>query len=243
MAPFRHRIKHYLIDLASSDGTREYLDSFVATTNGGVLLSQAGTGLYPALNQAINAALVDPAVTHIGFLHSDDRIFPKHFGPYLSHIESSPCDFFYSNIEYHDKHGRIVRVWNAGKFSMRKLKTGWMPPHTSVVATKRVYAELGVYDPAFGTAADYEWLVRVLSSNNINVSYYPHRTVSMLVGGASSATFATRIRANAMDGKVWADRSRLASWLIRLCKPLRKIQQFGALLRFATSSVTEKIQT
>jgi glycosyltransferase len=113
---------------------------------------------------------------------------------------------------------------------MRKLKTGWMPPHTSVVVRKRIYADFGLYDPAFGTAADYEWVVRVLSSDTITVSYYPQRTLSMLVGGASNRTLATRIRANAMDGKVWADRSLLASWLIRVCKPMRKVLQFRPLL-------------
>src|SRR5205807_8837066 len=73
-ASFRHKIKHYLIDAASSDGTREYLESFVMTTGNGVLLSQRGTGLYPALNQAVTAALADPEVTHIGFPPSDDRL-------------------------------------------------------------------------------------------------------------------------------------------------------------------------
>ncbi|TLZ32560.1 MAG: glycosyltransferase, partial [Gammaproteobacteria bacterium] len=155
-ASFRHKIKHYLIDAASSDGTREYLESFVMTTGNSVLLSQRGTGLYPALNQAVTAALADPEVTHIGFLHSDDRLISTQFDEYLSHIGSSRCDFFYSNIEYHDTRDRRVRVWNAGRFSLFKLKTGWMPPHTSVVVATCIYRDFGVYNPAFGTAADYE---------------------------------------------------------------------------------------
>jgi glycosyltransferase involved in cell wall biosynthesis len=232
-APFRPKIKHYLIDAASSDGTREYLASFVTTTGNSVLLSQTGTGLYPALNQAVRAALADPKVTHIGFLHSDDRLISTQFDEYLSHVSSSSCDFFYSDIEYHDKHDRRVRTWNAGRFSMFKLKTGWMPPHTSVVVAKRIYRDFGVYDPAFGTAADYEWIVRVLSSNNASVSYYPKRTLSMLVGGASGATLAARLRANAMDGRAWADGSLTQSSLIRVTKPLRKVFQFRALLQSA----------
>jgi len=227
-ASFRHKVKHYLIDAASSDGTREYLASFVTTTGNGVLLSQTGTGLYPALNQAVTAALADPEVTHIGFLHSDDRLISTQFDEYLSHIDSSRCDFFYSDIEYHDKHDRRFRVWNAGRFSMFKLKTGWMPPHTSVVVAKRIYRDFGVYNPAFGTAADYEWIVRVLSSNRASVSYYSQRTLTMLVGGASGATLAARLRANAMDGKAWAGRSPTEAWLIRVSKPLRKVLQFRA---------------
>ena len=229
-APFRHKLKHYLIDAASSDGTREYLESFVTTTGNSVLLSQTGTGLFRALNQAVTAALADPEVTHIGFLHSDDRLISTQFDEYLSHIDSSRCDFLYSDIEYHDKHDRRFRVWNAGRFSIFKLRTGWMPPHTSVVVATRIYRDFGVYNPAFGTAADYEWIVRVLSSNNASVSYYPQRTLSMLVGGASGATLAARLRANAMDGEAWADRSLAQSSLIRVMKPMRKVLQFNALL-------------
>ena len=228
-APFRHKIKHYLIDAASSDGTRKYLESFATTTGNSILLSQTGTGLYPALNQGVTAALADPEVTHIGFLHSDDRLISTQFDEYLSHIDSSRCDFFYSDIEYHDKHDRRFRIWNTGRFSMFKLKTGWMPPHTSVVVAKRIYRDFGVYDAEFGTAADYEWIVRVLSSNRVSVSYFPQRTLTMLVGGASGATLAGRLRANAMDGKVWADHSRTRARLIRISKPLRKVLQFRAL--------------
>ena len=124
-ASFRHKIKHYLIDAASSDGTREDLASFATTTGNNILLSQTGIGLYTALNQAVTAALADPEVTHIGFLHSDDRLISTQFDQYLSHIASSRCDFFYSDIEYHDKDDRRVRVRNTGRLSMFKLKTGW----------------------------------------------------------------------------------------------------------------------
>ena len=236
-ASCRHKVKHYLIDAASSDGTREYLESFVTTTGNSVLLSQRGTGLYRALNQAVTVALADPQVTHIGFLHSDDRLISTQFAEYLSHIDSSRCAFFYSDIEYHDKHNRRFRVWNAGRFSTFKLRTGWMPPHTSVVVAKRIYRDFGVYNPAFGTAADYEWIVRVLSSNNASVSYYPKRTLSMLLGGASGATLAARLRANAMDGKAWADRSLTEAWLIRVSKPLRKVLQFRAFPQAGNATV------
>jgi hypothetical protein len=123
-APFRHKIKHYLIDAASSDGTREYPASFVPTIKSSVLLSQTGTNIYPALNQAVTAALADSEVTHIGFLYSHDRFISTQLDKYLSHINFSRCDFFFSGIEYHDDRHRRVRVWNAGLFSMFKLKTG-----------------------------------------------------------------------------------------------------------------------
>lgn len=224
--PIKDKIKHYFVDATSSDGTLEYLQSFIRTTDNAVLLPQTGTGLYPALNQGIRTALTDPAVSHIGLLHSDDRLISATFGEYVSLISRNQADIFYSDIEFHDHHDRRVRVWRSGRFSMLKLRTGWMPPHTSVIVAKRIYLECGLYDDKFGTAADYHWLVRVLSCNH-GVFYFPQRTLTMRVGGASSETLAARFRANAMDGKVWADRSLAQSLLVRVCKPFRKVSQFS----------------
>ena len=56
--------------------------------------------------------------------------------------------------------------------------------------------------------------------------YFPKRTVSMLAGGASNENFKARLRANAMDGRVWAGHSVLQAALIRALKPARKVGQF-----------------
>lgn len=222
----RDRVKSFFVDGNSSDGSLEYLRSYVEQTPNAVLLAQTGEGLYPALNQGIQAALDDPDVSHIGMLHSDDKLISTAFERYLSIIENDPAMIFYSGIEFHDASGKRVRGWDSGKFSRFKLHTGWMPPHTSMIVAKSVYQKLGSYDPEFGTAADYEWIVRVLSEHGESTRYFPERTLTMLVGGASSESLQARLRANAMDGKVWGHKSRLQSLLIRLLKPMRKLGQF-----------------
>jgi len=168
----------------------------------------------------------DEDVRYIGLLHSDDRIVTRNFQEYLAAIDEGCDDVYYSDIQYHDSGNKVVRIWRSGRFSSLKLHTGWMPPHTSMIVSKKIYEQVGLYDPSFGTAADYEWIVRLLASENNGIHYFPKRTVSMLVGGASNASLKARLRANAMDGAVWADRSTLQSALIRVCKPVRKIGQF-----------------
>jgi len=222
----RDRVKSIFVDGGSTDGVVEYLKSHIEGTGNAVLLAQKGTGLYQALNQGIQAALDDPEVTHIGMLHGDDKLIPLAFERYLSVIESDPALVFYSDIEFHDPSGMRVRNWDSGEFSRFKLNTGWMPPHTGMIVAKYVYQKLGLYNPDFGTASDYEWVVRVLSEFGENSRYFPERTVTMRVGGASSASLKARLRANAMDGKVWQGRSWLQSLAIRLLKPMRKLGQF-----------------
>ena len=223
------RVKHFFIDGASTDGTVEFLNNFADNTDNAVVQTQCDAGLYQALNQGIQVAMDDPGVTHIGFLHSDDRLLPDSYGEYLSKIEIRTEEIFYSDIEFHDSFGNVARVWQSGKFSKFKLNTGWMPPHTSMIVAKSVYQDLGLYYPNFGTAADYEWIVRVLSARSDSVYYFPKRTLTMLVGGASSAGMKARFRANAMDGEVWAGRSRMQAAMIRALKPMRKLRQFVVL--------------
>src|ERR1700726_3690950 len=61
-ASFRHKVKHYLIDAASSDGTREYLASFVTTTGNGVLLRPRRTSRTGNTGIEAVGVIVFPAV-------------------------------------------------------------------------------------------------------------------------------------------------------------------------------------
>lgn len=223
------RVKHFFVDGESTDGTKEYLTHYAQDKCNVNIQAQIGTGLYQAINQGVEAAIHDRNVRYIGLLHSDDRLITDNYQEYLFEIDRSRTDVYYSDIQFHDSDDRTIRVWKSGRYSRVKFHTGWMPPHTSMIVSKSVYQEVGLYNPAFGTAADYEWIVRILATKHDTIQYFPKRTVSMLVGGASNASLKARLRANAMDGKVWASHSRLQSALIRVCKPMRKIGQFVTL--------------
>jgi glycosyltransferase involved in cell wall biosynthesis len=224
--PVVNEIKHVFIDGGSTDRTLEMLGAYRQRHSSVCVLQQNEKGLYQALNEALQFAIKDDDVSHIGFLHSDDLLMDDVYPRYARAILASDADLSYSDICYHNASGDIVRVWRSRNFSRFKLNTGWMPPHTSVVAKKQVYEDYGLFNPRFGTAADYEWLVRVLSNKDVSVYYHPERTVSMQTGGASNASFRSRLKANAMDGAVWADKSVLRASLIRVLKPARKVGQY-----------------
>ena len=80
----RGQVKSVFVDGKSTDGTFEYLASYVDRTTNAVLLAQEVSGLYPALNQGVLAAINDPEVTHIGMLHSDDKLNSTAFAIYLA---------------------------------------------------------------------------------------------------------------------------------------------------------------
>ena len=226
VAAISDQIRQVFVDGNSTDGTLEYLQEYASRNHNAFVLTQVGRGLYQALNQALQVICEDSSISYIGLLHSDDRVITENYRRYIATIQQTNAEIFYSDIETHDSTGKITRRWIAGRFSSFKLNTGWMPPHTSMIVARSVYQEMGLYDPSFGTAADYEWIVRILSEKNHRISYFPHRTISMRTGGASNASVAARIRANAMDSRVWHKKSRAQAAVIRILKPLRKTGQF-----------------
>ena len=222
----RTPVRHIFVDGKSSDGTAEYLADYALESDHVSVHAQHGKGLYDALNQGVQEALKDKDVRYVGLLHSDDYVVPESFDRYVVSIATNQAQVNFSDIEFRNDEGNVVRTWTAGEFSTFKLNTGWMPPHTSMIVSREIYEQYSLYNADFGTAADYDWIVRVLSSEADQPAYFPEVTVAMRTGGASNASLGARLRANAMDGRVWSQRSRIQAAMIRFMKPARKINQF-----------------
>jgi hypothetical protein len=79
---------------------------------------------------------------------------------------------------------------------------------------------------AFGSAADYELMLRFLVKHRVTTAYIPHVQVKMRTGGASNASLKNRLKANRMDRKAWeVNGLKPYPWTV-MAKPLRKIGQF-----------------
>jgi glycosyltransferase len=121
---------------------------------------------------------------------------------------------------------RVVRYWRSGEFDPRKFYWGWMPPHPTFFVRRSVYEKYGGFNLDLGTAADYELMLRFLLRHKISTAYLPEILIRMRSGGASNATLAKRIKANAMDRKAWeVNGLKPLPWTLMM-KPLRKLGQW-----------------
>ena len=77
-----------------------------------------------------------------------------------------------------------------------------------------------------GTAADYEFLLRILAVNRIRALYLRTLIAVMRVGGVSSSSLQARLRANRMDRKAWAVNGLQPRPWTRLAKPIRKSTRY-----------------
>ena len=214
-----------MIDGGSVDGALEKIHA--ARLDNAVVLSEPDQGLYDALNKGLELAQGDV----IGFLHADDFLADNSvLADVAARFDSSGnrIDACYGDLVYvrHDNPACVVRYWKSNPYDPRRFYHGWMPPHPTFFARRRVYKQYGNFNLEMGTAADYELMLRFLLKYGLVCRYIPRILVKMRTGGVSNASLANRLRAHSHDHRAWrVNGLRPAPWTLYL-KPLSKIVQY-----------------
>ena len=227
-------VEHLILDGASHDGTLECLAEYESQrhsndTASGVrrtVISKPDRGLYDALNDGLAKAGGDL----IGLLNADDFLASHEvLARILDLLSASATDGVYGDLLYvKSRKGRLVqhRYWRSGDYGPRALRTGWMPPHPTVYLRRKVYEKAGNFRPDFGSAADYEFMVRLMRLPGLTLAYLPEVLVCMEAGGLSNCSLAARWRAHRADWRAWKENRLSTGFLSLPLKPLRKVPQF-----------------
>lgn len=220
MQSYAH-IEHIIIDGNSSDKT---LDIINANMDGiSVFKSEADLGIYDAMNKGIRMA----TGSVVGMLNADDYLANEHVLKDIAQLfKSTDTDIVYADLDYLNKKGEVVRKWRSGKFSSSRFNFGWMPPHPTFYARKECFDKFGLYQLNYGTAADYELMLRFMYRKPVKVTYLNKVTVNMVAGGVSNSTFKNRFKAWKGDWKAMRANHLRIPMLSLPLKPLRKIIQF-----------------
>ena len=217
-------IESVVIDGASTDGTRQILETYRDRID--VLVSERDGGIYDALNKGIRHATGDV----VGFLHADDVLAdPGVLARIAQAFEDPRIDAVYGDLKYvaHGDLGKVIRHWKSGEYRPSMLRNGWMPPHPTFYVRRSVYAQHGGFDVNLRIAADYDSVLRFLTRGRISLAYVPSVLVLMRVGGASNASLRNILRKSREDLLV-IRRNQIGGWLTLFLKNTRKIGQFFA---------------
>jgi len=218
-----NNIEYIIIDAGSKDGTLDIIKEYKEHIS--YFSSEIDNGIYDGMNKGIAAATGDI----VGILNSDD-FYPNSF--VISNVartfEKQGCDAVYGDLVYVKFFDidKIVRYWQSGEYTIKKIKNGWMLPHPTFFVKSEMYERYGSYNIDLKTAADYEMILKLLYKYNINIFYIPMILVKMRMGGASNSSVLNRIRANKEDGLAWTKNQLNKPMLIRIKKPLQKIKQY-----------------
>ena len=61
-----------------------------------------------------------------------------------------------------------------------------MPPHTTLFIKKNLIDEIGLYDEKFKISSDYDFLIRLMKNEKLNLFYLNNFTIKMKTGGISN---------------------------------------------------------
>ena len=168
----------------SSDGTEKFLlnlkNKYKNKYN--IFFDNRSKNKFGSLNKGISLTKGD----YVGILHSDDMYFSPNVLEHVSRkIQKINCNFLYGDCVFIDKKkSRITREWISGKFSKRKLRYGWMPPHTTTFIERKLLIR-NKYNLNYRISGDYEFILRILHKK-LKVGYIRKRICKMRIGGDST---------------------------------------------------------
>jgi glycosyltransferase involved in cell wall biosynthesis len=216
-----NNIEHLIIDGLSKDETLNICNQYHHIAN---IHSEKDDGIYDAMNKGINLATGDI----IGILNSDDFYINNDVIEKVANAFKDDVDAVYGDLQYVDpiNTNKVIRTWRSGNYTAKAFLYGWMPPHPTFFVRREVYEKIGAFNTALHSAADYEFMLRVLFKHRLKAAYIPEVLVRMRAGGLSNASLGNRVKANLEDRLAWKMNGLKPYFFTLYLKPVRKILQF-----------------
>ena len=216
-------LEYIVIDGASTDSTLSIIEKYRANIS--QFVSGKDKGMYDALNKGIDMATGEI----IGILNADDMLASSDvIGNIVAQFEKYDADGVYGNLNYIDPHrdNAIVRKWVSKPFTANDIKMGWMPAHPTLYLKKELFKKFGYYSLDFGTAADYELMLRFLYQYQVKAVFLDQLIVNMRIGGMSNASMKHRYHALVNDLKALKANRLPFPLFTLLLKKISKLKQF-----------------
>jgi len=178
-------IEHIVVDGGSSDCTVDLVKRY------GKRVSKFATGpddgIYDAMNKGVLLATGDV----IGILNSDDYFVHSNvLNEVASAFSSDPSlDVVIGNVDFvaNSDSVRPLRTYRAQGFQPWMFQIGLMPPHPAIFIRKSAYDRVGLYKLDYKIAADFDFLVRLLSTDGAKFFITGKHWVRMRSGGVSTS--------------------------------------------------------
>jgi len=214
-------VEYIIIDGGSTDNTCRIIENYREKID--VFISEPDKGIYDAMNKGLALATGDV----IGTINADDFFADDNVSYDIARVFSEQnTQILYGDLDYIDPSDKVIRKWRSGRYSRGMFNWGWMPPHPTFYCRKSLFDKLGVYKLDYGSAGDYELMLRFIHLNNIDAYYLNKVLIKMVVGGVSNKSLGNRVQAMRFDLKAMRNNNIFLPMVTILFKPIRKIAQF-----------------
>ena len=179
--------EYLVIDGGSKDNTVDIIKEYEPKFGGRMKwISEKDKGMYDGINKGIRMATGDV----VGIINSDDfyhrtdvfEIINKSFE------ENKGIQAIYGDVRFvhPDNLEKTVRYYSCKHWKPWRFRFGFMPAHPTFFTYKENFEKYGYYQYDYHIAADYELLIRYLSTNHIPAKYVPVDFMKMRTGGRST---------------------------------------------------------
>ena len=214
-------LEYIIIDGGSTDQTLSVIRGYQQYIT--KIESGPDKGVYDAMNKGILLATGDV----VGTLNADDFFASDDILITIGNVFlRENVQIAFGNLNYVNFNETIIRKWRTKNYIKGIYNWGWMPPHPTFYCKRSLFEELGLYKLDYGTAADYELMLRFMHKTNPDTFYINKVLVKMQRGGLSNRSFSNRLKAWRNDLKAMRDNGIRFPLLTLLMKPARKILQF-----------------
>ncbi len=186
-------LEYLIIDGGSTDGTLAILQEAQYASLITRYVSEPDKGIFDAMNKGIKMATGEI----VGCLNADDYYAtPTVLEEVATAFLDPTLDACYADLAYvHPTTQTLIRYWHATPFIPGAFARGWAPPHPTFFVRRR-HALANLYDLNFKTAADGEWMMRLLAKNQLKSKAISRLWVHMRLGGVSNAHWRTIVKQN-----------------------------------------------
>ncbi|HVV54745.1 MAG TPA: glycosyltransferase family 2 protein [Mucilaginibacter sp.] len=216
-----NNIEYIIIDGGSTDDTVKIIGRYSKKIH--FFVSEPDKGIYDAMNKGIAAATGDI----IGTLNADDYLADDEvISDVAEAFAARDIDIVYGDLDFVDPDGKVVRKWRSGNYRIGLFNWGWMPPHPTFYCRNELFGKYGNYSLDYGSAADYELMLRFIHAKRSKVFYLGKVMIKMIIGGVSNKSLTNRVKALLFDLKAMRNNDILFPYITIIFKPFRKILQF-----------------
>ena len=165
-------VEYWIVDGASTDGTREYLDSLASS--GIRWISEPDRGIADAMNKGARLA----TGRWVAHLHAGDRYLPGALHAVLASAES-PADVLCGSLLKDEERGEELY-----RPRPSRLRMDMTIHHPATFTRREVFEEIGGFDERYPNAMDYDFFLRAFLEGK-RFQVLPETLARMTSGGQS----------------------------------------------------------
>lgn len=203
-------LEHVVVDGGSCDGTRDLLRSMLRRQD--TWISEPDDGISDAFNKGLALAAGD----YVQFINADDWLSPDQVAAAVAGLEASGADFVFGDLIFYQDGRPAFRF--SGDSEYHKSIRRRMPAlnHPTVLVRRMAFERVGLFDPLYRCAMDYDWFLRLHLAGGRGV-YLPGLIGHMNHDGVSNIDYARTFR-EVEAIAVKHGRNRLLARIERICR-------------------------